>query len=98
MEHFNVFSLSEITNFGTPLLPINLLRQFTKAIDDKSGTSSKWSAPEEAQVYNAMYALFNFPFFECTSRTYTGPAKSTPTRLNAISSETRKSGKFGGAA
>ena len=43
----------------------------------------------------AMYALLHLLLLEYTSFTNTGPAKSTPKREKAKSSETLKSGRGG---
>lgn len=93
MARLKVFALSVVMETGLPRLAMNLRRHLTNASVERSAVSSRCNALEVAQVNKQMYAFFICFVVPPALFTYTGPAKSTSTWVNAGLPEALVSGR-----
>jgi len=90
----NVFPLSDMNLWGNPLRAANLFKHLMNVSVDMSKTMSRCTALVTKQVNKQIHVL---PVLLGPSvRIIKGPAKSTPVKLNAVSSFTLLTGKGGG--
>ena len=91
----NVLLLSDTIRRGNPLRDMNLLKERMKDWVVISSTASEYTALMVQQVYKQIQVL-NVQGAVLSILTMSGPAKSTPVKVNDGTSSTRYDGSGGG--